>query len=71
MMNTQIIQKKAGQLPEELQREVLDDIEFLLSKQPSPAREVKKFRFDWEGGFSMLKNQYNSVELQHKVSEWP
>jgi hypothetical protein len=69
-MNAQIIQRKAGQLPEELQREVMNYIEFLLSKYPSSADETDKFRFDWEGGFSKLNTQYSSVKLQHKALEW-
>ncbi len=29
-----------------------------------------KFKFDWGGGLSNLKDELTSVELQHKVSEW-
>lgn len=29
-----------------------------------------KFKFDWEGGLSNLKEKYTSVELQHKALEW-
>lgn len=30
----------------------------------------KRFKFDWEGGLSELKEKFTSVELQHKASEW-
>jgi len=29
-----------------------------------------KFSFSWEGGLKELKNEYTSVELQHKAMEW-
>ena len=69
-MNAQSIQTKAGQLPQELQREVLDYIEFLLSEYQPPVSVQKQFRFDWEGGLSALKTQFTSVELQHTVLAW-
>lgn len=68
-MNAQIIHAKVGQLPEELQQEVLDYIEFLLQKY-SHQVEKGKFRFDWEGGLSTLNQRYTAVELQHKALEW-
>ena len=74
-MNTQIIHTKVGQLSGELQREVLDYIEFLLYKYDQKNSQnhrgkKEKFRFDWEGGLLKLKGQYTSVELQHKALEW-
>ena len=68
-MNTQIIHAKVGQLSEDLQREVLDYIEFLLQKYHHQVK-TEKFQFDWEGGLSPLKGRYTSVELQHKALEW-
>jgi hypothetical protein len=40
-------------------------------KKPAE-REIggKKFKFDWEGGLSKIKEKLTSVELQHKVSGW-
>jgi len=32
--------------------------------------EVKKFKFVWEGGLLELKENFTSVELQRKASEW-
>ena len=68
-MKDQVIKTKLEELPEDLKKEVLDYIEFLLQKYGTEAKE-KKFRFDWEGGLSELKDQYTSVELQHKALEW-
>ena len=67
---TQMIETKIGQLPEELQREVMDYIDFLLQKYPHSVRQKSGFRFDWEGGLSDLKHQFSSVELQHQAAEW-
>ncbi|NOZ70003.1 MAG: DUF2281 domain-containing protein, partial [Deferribacteres bacterium] len=49
--------------------EALDYIEFLLQKYGGQEKQGK-FRFDWEGGLSELKDKYSSVELQHKALEW-
>lgn len=57
------------ELPDDLKREVLDFIEFLLQKYGKQEKKGK-FRFDWEGGLSELKDKYTSVELQHKALEW-
>ena len=63
------IEKKVRKLPENLKKEVLDYIEFLLEKHR--AKKIKKrFKFDWEGGLSDIRDEFTSVELQHKASEW-
>ncbi len=64
------IELKIQELPEDLKREVLDFIEFLLKKYKSKENKMKKFKFDWEGGLSELRGKFTSVELQHKVLEW-
>ncbi|MEW6381201.1 MAG: DUF2281 domain-containing protein [bacterium] len=66
-MEDQIIKAKLEELPEDLKKEVLDYIEFLLQKYGKRPPEKRKFRFDWEGGLSDLKDKYTSVELQHKA----
>lgn len=69
-MEKEIDELKIRELPEDLKREVLDYIEFLLKKYKSEETKMKKFKFDWEGGLSELREKFTSVELQHKVSEW-
>lgn len=64
------IEVKMGQLPEDLKREVLGYVDFLLSKYKSSEATKKKFKFDWEGGLSEIKEKFTSVELQHKTLEW-
>jgi hypothetical protein len=67
-MSAEAIRKKLDELPADLEKEVLDFIDFLLQKQRKKAG--KDFLFDWEGGLSELKDRYTSVELQHKASDW-
>jgi len=73
-MNVNEIGIKLKKLPDHLLPEVFDYIEFLLnkygSKETAKNEEEKKFKFDWEGGLSKLKDQYTSVELQHKAMDW-
>ena len=64
------IELKIRELPEDLRREVLDYMEFLLKKYRGKESEVKGFKFDWEGGLSELREKFTSVELQHKALEW-
>jgi hypothetical protein len=61
---------KIEELPEDLRREVLDYIEFLLAKYTGKENRTKKFRFDWEGSLSEIRGQFTSVELQHRGLEW-
>ena len=68
-MDTQLIQVKLDELSEELKREVLDYIDFLIMKHYKEEKKGK-LKFDWEGGLSDLKEKYTSVELQHKAMEW-
>ncbi|MDQ1354224.1 MAG: hypothetical protein QG657_4533 [Acidobacteriota bacterium] len=59
-------------LPLNLKKEVLDYVEFLLNKYPGQKKAApeKKFKFDWEGGLSDIKDEMTSVELQHKAMDW-
>jgi len=68
-MDDRMFKTKLEELPEDLKKEVMDYIEFLLEKYGKRTKK-KKFKFDWEGGLSDLKEKYNSVELQHKALEW-
>jgi hypothetical protein len=65
---------KIQKLLAQLIPEVLDYIYFLLSKyegkKPHQNKRGIKFKFDWEGGLSKLKDQYTSIELQHKSLDW-
>ena len=60
--------EKIGKLSPEDQREVEDFIDFLKEKRAK--RLKKKPTFSWAGALKELKDQYTSVELQHKVADW-
>lgn len=51
-------------------KELEEKVNFLASKYKE--REVigGKFKFEWEGGLSELREKFTSVELQHKALEW-
>lgn len=55
-------------LPPDLEQEVKDFIEFLLEKWAKEPRNKPKF--DWAGSLKELRNEYTSVELQHKIIKW-
>ena len=62
------LEEKIRELPPEVRQEVEDFIEFLLEKRHR--RPQGKPKFDWAGALKDLRDQYTSVELQHKISEW-
>jgi hypothetical protein len=64
------IEVRMEKLPEYLRREVLDYIDFLSIKYKGKLRNEKKFEFDWEGGLLEVRENFTSVELQHKSMEW-
>ncbi|MBI5746333.1 MAG: DUF2281 domain-containing protein [Nitrospirae bacterium] len=68
-MSDKTLKTKIEELPTDLKKEVFDYIEFLLQKYSKRIKK-EKFRFDWEGGLSELKDKCTSVELQHKALEW-
>jgi len=51
-------------------KELLDYVEFLLSKYERRKIERRGFNFGWEGRLSEIKEEFSSVELQHKSLEW-
>lgn len=69
-MSTLQIEQKIRQLPVYLLPEIMDYVDFLLSKHGHPKQQTKAFTFDWEGGLANLSDQFSAVELQHKALEW-
>ncbi|WP_297508128.1 DUF2281 domain-containing protein [Thermococcus sp.] len=55
-------------LPEDLKREVIDYIEFLLERRVPHKRG--KLKLQWKGGLREFREKYTSLELQHKAMEW-
>lgn len=62
--------KRIEKLPLDLQKEVLDYLEFLEKKYLIPTNKEKDFEFRWEGCLKHMREKYSSVELQHKALEW-
>ena len=69
-MREKNIEMKFQELPEDLKLKVLEYIESLLNIHKKKKRNIKKFRFDWEGGLSEIGDQFTSVELQHQALLW-
>lgn len=69
MSNKNDIYLKINLLPTNLLPEVINYLDFLLSKygQTPPTQPPT---FNWEGGLSELKSKYDSVSLQKKLLEW-
>jgi len=62
------VEEKIRRLPPDLQRNLLDYIDSLTRQ--SERAVSGKFRFEWEGCLSHLKEKYSSVDLQHKALDW-
>jgi len=56
-------------LPPEIRDQVREFIESLLAEQ-NKLTEYRKPTLSWRGALQDLKEQYTSVELQHKALEW-
>jgi hypothetical protein len=69
-MKLQEIEAKIDKLPDHVIPEVNDFLDSLLVKYSDKKLKKRKFKFDWEGGLSGLKDKYTSVKLQHKALEW-
>ena len=62
------LEEVVKELPPHLQEEVRDFANFLLQKRADRPR--RKPKFDWAGGLKDLRDEYTSVEFQHRASEW-
>jgi len=62
------LEELVKELPPEVEEEVRDFVEFLLQKRERKPRG--KPQFDWAGALKDLRDQYTSVELQHRPPEW-
>ena len=63
------LEKRIHQLSPELQQNVEEYIETLLRNQKP--KEKKGLKLDWRGALKDMRDEYTSVELQHKILEWP
>jgi len=61
------VHKLFEMLPDDLKREVVEYIEFLIENRGIRGR---KPTLSWKGALKDIKEKYTSVELQHKALEW-
>lgn len=50
------------------QREMV--IHYVESLSPADQRKKKEITFSWAGGLSEFRDEFTSLELQKKASEW-
>ncbi len=62
------IERHFKRLPDDLKRELIDYMEFLLEKRSQANK--KGLELTWRGGLRELKDEYSSVELQHNALNW-
>ncbi len=63
----QTLEERIRQLPADLQQEVADFIDFLIERR---RRQKRPPTFSWAGALAHMREQYSSVDLQHKAAEW-
>ena len=65
------IDAKVKNLPPDMQREVMDFVEFLIQRRAANRRDDSKpVSQNWAGGLSEFRDRFTSVDLQHKAREW-
>ena len=69
MINRNEINQKIDRLPNHLIPTLVTYLDFLLS-QHVQNRPKELPTFNWEGGLSELKSEYDGVSLQKKSLEW-
>lgn len=62
------LEEKIKELPPDLRQEVEDFVQFLIEKRMRKMR--RPLKLDWRGALEDMRDEYTSVELQHKISEW-
>lgn len=62
------IEQKLERLPQNLQQEVMDFLDYLLEKQKKKSH--KTLKLDWVGGLKEYKDKFTAIELQKMSMEW-
>ncbi len=63
----QTLRELVDRLPPDLRQEVRDFVEFLLERRARKPRGAPLL--DWAGALADLRDQHDSVELQHRIAE--
>lgn len=71
-MDTRTLPELVQELPPDAQEVVRDLVEFLLARPIAEAtsQPPRRLRQDWAGSLRAYRQQYTSVELQHKALDW-
>jgi hypothetical protein len=64
----QMVQEKFQMLSPQRQVEVVDFIDFLLSREAPKSRT--KMELDWAGALEDMRDEYTSIELQRQANIW-
>jgi hypothetical protein len=63
------LMEKIQSLPPDVQRQVEEYVDFLLSRHAANPTE-RKLSQDWAHGLARYAHQYTALELQKKALEW-
>ena len=66
-MNTTM--QKIEAMPDEIQREVLDFAQFLMSRKQL-RQKSRTLKQSWAGSLHEFKGQFTSLALQEKANDW-
>ena len=69
-MISDLIENKVSEMNPKLQMDLLRYIEILTNTKDIQNIPKKELSFEWVGCLAGLKEEYSSVELQHKALEW-
>lgn len=64
------LEELLDELPPQLQSEVKDFAEFLVTKHITAPKKSRRLRQDWANALEDDKDTYTSVELQHLAMKW-
>ncbi len=62
------LEELVRELPPDVEQEVRDFVEFVLQRRTR--KPLGSPDFEWAGALKDMRDQYTSVELQHKLSDW-
>lgn len=71
-MTTRTLPELVQELPPDAQEVVRDLVELLLSRSkdgPDPKAQ-RPLRQDWAGALRAWREEYTSLDLQHRASDW-
>ena len=67
-MYAMTLERKIEMLTPELQSEVTDFVDFLITKKTK--KKTKTPKLDWMGGLKEYREQYTSVELEKAIQSF-